>query len=154
MLDGFLGSMFNRGFKLCGRCLTNESRPTIAEVRYVGTDGVREELRAKAKEAGKAEVCMHCEEFPEEEEILDRDDMVQVALLALPPQALQDASARYIGHKKELWDEARAAAKKAAEERAQRREEQRAKDEAEGVEYEEKGIFRQRVRKEKPDETA
>ena len=130
MLDGFLGGLFNQGFKLCGRCLANEEAPTVAEASAASAMG--EEIAAAAKDAGKYTACLKCGQPLEEHEIIERDDAIQIALLALEPAVLRKAANHYMEYKKELWEKAIADAEKASKERA----EKRAQEEAAGAEKE------------------
>lgn len=142
------GNLFGFSFNLCARCLSNKEKPTLATPALV-TAFLDKSIQEKAKEAGKDHFCPNCEAFLEKDEVLDRDEIIQLILMSLEPEKVRAATIKVVESKKQLREEA----KKELAERTRQREEKRAQEEADGVEYERRGIFGERVRKEKPDET-
>ena len=140
-------SLFGFQLELCSRCLSNEEHPALATPELV-TSRSDEDAHKKAREAGKGHVCPLCKEPLDNEEVLDRDEIIQLILMSLEPSKVREATLKVVESKREASKKL----KEASEERARQREEKRAKDEADGVEYVRKVIFRERVKKEKTDE--
>jgi len=122
--------------KLCGRCLSNKEQPAMTRPELIEAFA-DEELKKRAKDAGAAYGCPRCCEPLANEEVLGRDEIIQIILMSLDEEKLTDATARMM----EATQETTAKLKAEAAKRAQKRAEKRAKEEAEGVEYERVGIF-------------
>jgi hypothetical protein len=116
IFDHFLGSSLD----LCPHCMTGEGEPPfLCQVTSTSTvlknTGDTETIREKPY------MCIHCKTQMDAEEVLERDDLIYIALMTTASrEVLRTAASSYIQIKKASWDEAQAAIEKASEERAAR----------------------------------